>query len=518
MKAEPESRIEKGQDVKFSIDDLAAVTEPEPWSGVRNHSAKNNMLAMREGDLAFFYHSNSKVPGIVGICEIVGEAVPDETAFDQSHPYSDEKSTREKPTWYNVHVAFRQKFANPDKVSLKALKEQEELKDMQLLKMARLSVCMVKPVEWDFIMNLASETLAEERVEKDWVVVSQEDAQPGAQEEEQAVEEAVNAVADVIEGVAEAVAEQVGDVVAEEAGPEVAAVVADEVAHEVAEAVAEQVAETIEEEAGECFAFLRSRIRPPADVAWQRTPYTLPSHVCLRDLELNPSPLTPLKASGNNADMRNRASNIFPPAQITISEDLSFLPDAPALDDDDDEADELGELPATATSGAAKPSSRRASAGLTPAPKKKKSTSRGSSRAGSRARTLGPAELASTVEATGFIETITYEEGSTTIPDAGDVSLGEDLLSGFNATGDDINAAFLRTPSPERATIAGAINDLRGAESSQSANVGFFGRVSAFLSPGRDTEGEKVTEVEGEVAKAALGDEHEKTKESATLM
>lgn len=77
MKAEPNSRLENGVDVKFSIDDLAAKSEPETWDGIRNHVAKNNILAMRKGDLAFFYHSNCKVPAIVGIMEIVGEAIVD---------------------------------------------------------------------------------------------------------------------------------------------------------------------------------------------------------------------------------------------------------------------------------------------------------------------------------------------------------------------------------------------------------------------------------------------------------
>ena len=95
MKAEPETRIEKGQDIKFSIDDLAAKKEPEPWdgnisipqpslptitnfrSGIRNYAARNNLRAMKKGDLAFFYHSSCKVPAIVGIMEIVQEHSPD---------------------------------------------------------------------------------------------------------------------------------------------------------------------------------------------------------------------------------------------------------------------------------------------------------------------------------------------------------------------------------------------------------------------------------------------------------
>ena len=116
MKAEPESRIEKGKDVKFSIDDLKASSSPEPWDGVRNlegtfmskfvfstmfdssilqneshfqircinkRIARNNMRAMTKGDLAFFYHSNCKVPGIVGIMEIVEEHSVDGTCLSR---------------------------------------------------------------------------------------------------------------------------------------------------------------------------------------------------------------------------------------------------------------------------------------------------------------------------------------------------------------------------------------------------------------------------------------------------
>jgi len=70
LKAEPESRIEKGKDVKFSIDDLAACKEPAGWDGVRNYAARNNLRAMKKGDLAFFYHSNCKVGAIVRTARI----------------------------------------------------------------------------------------------------------------------------------------------------------------------------------------------------------------------------------------------------------------------------------------------------------------------------------------------------------------------------------------------------------------------------------------------------------------
>ncbi|KAL8767315.1 MAG: hypothetical protein Q9209_006153 [Squamulea sp. 1 TL-2023] len=156
MKAEPDSRIEKGKDVKFSIDDLEKAPEPEAWDGVRNPAARNNMRLMLKGDLAFFYHSNCKTPGIVGVMEVVGEHSVDESAFDREHPYYDEKSTRDKPKWCVVHVEFRRKFN--DIVTLKELQRYAKpggvLENMQTLKMSRLSVSKVSKKEWDFVHTL----------------------------------------------------------------------------------------------------------------------------------------------------------------------------------------------------------------------------------------------------------------------------------------------------------------------------------------------------------------------------
>ncbi|ODH46950.1 hypothetical protein GX48_06939 [Paracoccidioides brasiliensis] len=153
MKAEPESRFEKGVDVKFSIDDLREAKEPEPWD------ARNNMRAMKKGDLAFFYHSNCKVPGIAGIMEIVREHSVDESAFDPAHPYYDEKSSRENPKWEVVHVEFRRKFK--DLITLAELKSYAKpggpLENMQMTKQSRLSVSVVSRNEWKFIMSLVGE-------------------------------------------------------------------------------------------------------------------------------------------------------------------------------------------------------------------------------------------------------------------------------------------------------------------------------------------------------------------------
>ncbi|OCT46872.1 putative AT DNA binding protein (Thy28) [Cladophialophora carrionii] len=159
MKAEPESRIEKGHDVKFSIDDLAAKTEPEAWDGVRNPMARNHMRAMRKGDLAFFYHSNCSVPGIAGVMRIVAEHSVDESAFNPDHPYFDPKSDRANPKWEVVHVEFVKKFENF--ITLRELKTFAKpggaLEEMQMLKLSRLSVSAVSPEAWRFILELAGE-------------------------------------------------------------------------------------------------------------------------------------------------------------------------------------------------------------------------------------------------------------------------------------------------------------------------------------------------------------------------
>lgn len=62
MKAEPDSRVVKGKDVKFSVDDFEAA-RTTPWEGVRNFEARNLMKEMSIGDKILFYHSNCKSPG-----------------------------------------------------------------------------------------------------------------------------------------------------------------------------------------------------------------------------------------------------------------------------------------------------------------------------------------------------------------------------------------------------------------------------------------------------------------------
>jgi predicted RNA-binding protein with PUA-like domain len=103
----------------------------EPWTGVRNFLARNNMKAMAVGDLGFFYHSNIGKE-IVGICRVVAPA----------HPDPEEDSG----TWKCVDVAAEADFKKP--VTLAAAKENPKLKNMSLVTSSRLSVQPVTAEEW----------------------------------------------------------------------------------------------------------------------------------------------------------------------------------------------------------------------------------------------------------------------------------------------------------------------------------------------------------------------------------
>ncbi|PTB67693.1 DUF55-domain-containing protein [Trichoderma citrinoviride] len=157
MKAEPETRLENGIDVSFSIDDLRAKDKPEGWDGIRAYAARNHMRNMNAGDKAFFYHSNCKEPGIAGIMEIVKEFSEDSNARRPGTPYFDPQSSKDNVRWSLVHVEFRKKFAVP--IGLKELRELGKsggpLENMQMLKQSRLSVSRVSKEEWEALCELA---------------------------------------------------------------------------------------------------------------------------------------------------------------------------------------------------------------------------------------------------------------------------------------------------------------------------------------------------------------------------
>jgi predicted RNA-binding protein with PUA-like domain len=100
MKSEPDvySIADLKQD-KFAI-----------WDGVRNYQARNFMREMSVGDLVFFYHSNTKIPGIVGLMRVIETNIADQTQFDINSEYYDAKSKFDAPRWQTVKVEFVEEF------------------------------------------------------------------------------------------------------------------------------------------------------------------------------------------------------------------------------------------------------------------------------------------------------------------------------------------------------------------------------------------------------------------------
>lgn len=137
----------------FSYDDLAAAPKKTTcWDGVRNFTARNNLQAMKKGDLVFFYHSNAKPSAVVGIAEVAKEAYPDPTALDAKHDHFDPKSNGEKPTWFMVDIKAVEKLKRA--VSLDEIKQTKGLEKMALVRLGRLSVSPVTPAEWKIIEKL----------------------------------------------------------------------------------------------------------------------------------------------------------------------------------------------------------------------------------------------------------------------------------------------------------------------------------------------------------------------------
>lgn len=107
------------------------------WDGVRNHLAKRNLMSMRVGDLAFFYHSNEGLE-IVGIMKISKTAHPDPT--DDTGKF--------------VQVGVVPVAPMPRPVTLKAIKAEPKLADMALVKQSRLSVQPVTAAEWALVCKM----------------------------------------------------------------------------------------------------------------------------------------------------------------------------------------------------------------------------------------------------------------------------------------------------------------------------------------------------------------------------
>ena len=133
MKSEPNA---------YSIDNLKkdVVTI---WDGIRNYQARNFMRIMKRGDKIFFYHSNCKPPGIVGLMEVIDLNIIDPTQFDKDSKYYDPKSKHENPRWDCVKVRY---ISKSDKIlslpELKILFSEDEL--LVVKKRNRLSILPVR--------------------------------------------------------------------------------------------------------------------------------------------------------------------------------------------------------------------------------------------------------------------------------------------------------------------------------------------------------------------------------------
>jgi predicted RNA-binding protein with PUA-like domain len=131
----------KSEPFKYSWDDLKKDRKTF-WDGVRNYSARNNMKEMKKGDLAFFYHSNEGLE-IVGVAEIIKEHYQDPTVEDDR--------------WVAVDIKPVCDLAKP--VTLKEIKAEPKLQDMDLIRLMRLSVGKVKKKEFDLVMKMGKTTL-----------------------------------------------------------------------------------------------------------------------------------------------------------------------------------------------------------------------------------------------------------------------------------------------------------------------------------------------------------------------
>lgn len=144
MKSEPDV---------YSIADLQRQPE-EIWDGVRNYQARNFLRAMQVDDLAFFYHSNTKPPGIVGLMKIIEADIVDPTQFDEASKYYDPKSDRDNPRWRTVKVGYVETFTQP--VPLETLKATFTPDQLWVVKRGnRLSVMPVQDSTATQILQMA---------------------------------------------------------------------------------------------------------------------------------------------------------------------------------------------------------------------------------------------------------------------------------------------------------------------------------------------------------------------------
>lgn len=144
MKSEPDV---------YSIDHLER-DRKSLWDGVRNYQARNFLKSMQVDDLVFFYHSNTKSPGIVGLAKVCSQLVVDPTQFDSKSDYFDPKATPNSPRWHTVEVEFVEKFFHS--LSLEQLRQHFQPEALMVIRKGnRLSVMPVDAAIATQILDLA---------------------------------------------------------------------------------------------------------------------------------------------------------------------------------------------------------------------------------------------------------------------------------------------------------------------------------------------------------------------------
>lgn len=139
----------------FSFDDLRSCPDgTEHWDGVRNFQARNLLRdEIRVGDGVLFYHSNIKMPAIVGVARVVREGYPDFTALDPRSEHFDPRASTDNPIWYMVDVRYEAPLVHP--LTRDDLQRHPLLATMEVLKKGnRLSVQPVTAEQWRTVLAL----------------------------------------------------------------------------------------------------------------------------------------------------------------------------------------------------------------------------------------------------------------------------------------------------------------------------------------------------------------------------
>ena len=148
--------IFKSEPTVFGMEHLACChNQTTIWDGVRNYQARNFLRdAVRVGDIAFFYHSNARPPGVVGVMTVTKAGLPDQTALDKHSRYYDPRSTKDEIIWYGVQVKLLKRFSHF--ISLAELKAQSGLRKLLILRPGnRLSITPIRPAESKILFQMA---------------------------------------------------------------------------------------------------------------------------------------------------------------------------------------------------------------------------------------------------------------------------------------------------------------------------------------------------------------------------